>query len=426
MGGDPAQPVTVHGGSAGITAQCEDIVAMARRFGGAAQACLASAFALHQYLVDPTVLSLALLDGVGFATFEADLLDALDGPQGLTWSAAECGAIDAELRVAAAAYETADRLYYGAHDVATGAVRLPAAVAAAAAVLVRTGDPIAAAEVAVARDPEVADVVIAALQVPALLNLLARTIPDGHGVADPLGIDASGTAARPPRRLTDLIAGLARRNDDPHHGTVDVRLLTLPDGTRRAIVDITGTKSWTPLPTRDVTSLSTNGRALVGERTAYEQGVLAAMRQAGVRQSDDVMLIGHSEGGMVAVTTARDTAASGEFNVTHIITAGAPLGLTVGTLPSRIQVLALENARDVVPHLDGVANPDEPNVTTASSARGDSTVHGDHDLRQSYLPLARDVEAAGDRSIRDFLAGSRDFLRANTVETRTFQVQRRY
>jgi hypothetical protein len=129
---------------------------------------------------------------------------------------------------------------------------------------------------------------------------------------------------------------------------------------------------------------------------------------------------------MVAITTARDAEASGEFNVTHIIAAGAPLGLTVRTLPSRIQVLALENARDVIPHLDGVANPDEPNVTTASSARGNSTVLGDHDLRASYLPLARDVEAATDRSIRDFLAGSREFFCATTVETKTFQVQRRY
>ena len=35
-----------------------------------------------------------------------------------------------------------------------------------------------------------------------------------------------------------------------------------------------------------------------------------------------------------------------------------PLGLTVGALPSRVQVLALESSKDVVPHLDGRANPD--------------------------------------------------------------------
>jgi pimeloyl-ACP methyl ester carboxylesterase len=269
-------------------------------------------------------------------------------------------------------------------------------------------------------------VIIDALEVPTALRALAGAVPDGHGVAEPLGRDTGGVAGRPPRGLTDVIGDLARRNDDRRHGVVDVRLLTLPDGTRRAIVDITGTKSWTPTPTGDITSLTTNGRALVGERTAYEQGVLTAMRKAGIRRSDEVMLVGHSEGGLVAVTTARDAAASGEFTVTHVVTAGAPVGLTVGSLPSRVQVLALENARDVVPHLDGVANPDEPNVTTASSSHGDSTIGGDHDLHLSYVPIARDVEASGDRSIHDFLAGCQDYFRAARVETRTFQIERRY
>src|SRR6266581_3700685 len=105
---------------------------MARRFGGAAVASLSAAVALHRYLVDPTVLALALLDPPGFANFEADLLDALDGRHGLTWVGIECGAVDAELRLAAAAYETADRLYYDVHDLAMGGIGLPAAAGAAA------------------------------------------------------------------------------------------------------------------------------------------------------------------------------------------------------------------------------------------------------------------------------------------------------
>jgi pimeloyl-ACP methyl ester carboxylesterase len=154
--------------------------------------------------------------------------------------------------------------------------------------------------------------------------------------------------------------------------------------------------------------------------------VLAAMRSAGVRSSDDVMIVGHSEGGLVAVTTARDAAKSGEFNVTHVITAGAPIGRTVGSMPSKVQVLALENKTDVVPHLDGVANPDKRNVTTASSRHGNGTIDNDHGLRSAYAPVAADVAASSDPSLRDYLAGVDQYFHATGVETHTYQITRRY
>jgi hypothetical protein len=145
-----------------------------------------------------------------------------------------------------------------------------------------------------------------------------------------------------------------------------------------------------------------------------------------VRRSDPVMLVGPSQGGMVAVTAARDAVRSGEFDVTHVVTAGSPIGRTVGQVPGRVRVLALENARDVVPHLDGRANPDRPNVTTVTGARGDGTVLGDHSLDGAYEPLAADAQASGDRSIRDFLRSARGYFDATAVRTYAFQVQREY
>ncbi len=422
----PPQPVSVTGGSDGVTANCAEIVALAGQFGAVASDTLAAALSLHGYLLNPGLALSAVLDPIGYAEFEAELLAALDGWQGLSWAGSECGGIDGELRLAAAAYEGADRLGNAVHDVLAGGLGALPALVEATEVLSRTGDPVRAAQAVIAADPELADVLVTVLGLPALLHAAGNSLPDGHGVVREPGRDRAGVAGRPPRRLTDLFEDLAQRNGDDRHGEIDVRILTLPDGTRRAIVDITGTKSWDPLPTRDVTSLTTNGRALVGDRTAYEDGVLAAMRRAGVRPSDDVMLVGHSEGGMVAVTTARDAAASGEFNVTHVVTAGAPIGLTAGALPSTVQVLALENSRDVVPHLDGTANPDRPNVTTASSAHGDGTIGGDHDIDDSYVPLAADVQASTNGSIRDFLTGASGYFQATEVETLTYEVQRRY
>src|SRR5581483_1780303 len=121
-----------------------------------------------------------------------------------------------------------------------------------------------------------------------------------------------------------------------------------------------------------------------------------------------------------------DAVNSGEFRVTHVVTAGAPVGRTVGRLPSDVQVLALENKRDVVPHLDGVANPDEPNVTTVSSARGDGTVLGDHSISGAYVPVAGDAEASGNPSVRHFLGSARGYFQATKVVTHTYQITRGY
>lgn len=416
----------MRGGSGGIVADCARTVALARQFGNVAEDTLHSGWTLHGYLFDPCLQLTGLLDPVGYAAFEFELLGALDGSCGLSEAAAACAALDAELRLAAAAYEGVDRLDTEVHDVLLGALLGPPAIAVGALVLAQTHNPLRATQAVVATDPQLADVVVTALGIPTVLRVAAEAVPDGSGVAQPTGPDRAGPAGRPPRRLTDLLADLAQRNADERHGEIDVRVLTLPDGSRRAIVDITGTKSWSPLASSDVADLATDGRALVGERTAYEQGVLAALRRAGVRRHDGVLLVGHSEGGMVAVTMARDAVASGEFNVTHVITAGSPIGLTAGTLPASVQVLALENASDVVPHLDGVANPDRPNVTTATTRHGDDTVVGDHGVDTAYLPVAADVQASDDRSIRDFLAGAAGFFAATDVRTHTYQITRRY
>jgi hypothetical protein len=419
-------PVSVTGGSASMATDPAELVVLAGRFGATATDTLGAAAALHGYLAEPAVVLSSVVDPVGFASFETELLMALDGWHGLGWAAAACAGLDAQLRLAAASYRAVDQLSGALRETVHSALHAGPALAGAFAVLAHTGNPIAAAEAALTADPQLADLLIDMLGVPDLLRAAAGALPDGHGVVRATAPDRSAVARRPPRGLPDVLTDLARRNGDERHGEIDVRILTMPDGSRRAIVDITGTKSWDPLPTRDVTSLTTNGRALVGEHTAYEDGVLAAMRRAGVRAADDVMLVGHSQGGLIAVTTARDALASGAFNVTHVVTAGAPIGRTVGMLPRTVQVLALENTRDVVPHLDGLGNPDRRNVTTVSSAHGDGTVLGDHDIDAAYVPIAADAQASDNRSIQDFLSGAAGYFQAREVVTHTFQIQRGY
>ena len=192
------------------------------------------------------------------------------------------------------------------------------------------------------------------------------------------------------------------------------------------IVDIPGTKELTPKPGKDsdVVNMGTNARAIEGQTTTYEQGVIDAMRKAGVRPGDDVMLVGHSLGGMIAVNTARDLTNSHEFHVTHVVTAGAPIGIDLKSLPSTVQVMAIENESDLVPQLDGATNPDRPNITTVTIDAYHDSITANHDIAGSYVPGARSIDASSAPSITSFLGGIDGFVNANTVTTHTYDITR--
>ncbi|MEP7019880.1 MAG: Mbeg1-like protein [Pseudonocardiales bacterium] len=418
MGPRVPQPVSVSGGSNGVEAHYDEIVALARRFGHAATDSGGAALTLHGYLVDPGLYTSGLFDPAGLANFEADLLDALDGYHGLSWIAAQCAAIDGELRTAAAAYQEADRAATALLDRLGALPRLTPAAVHALAMLLATGNVPHALETLLTDDPALVDALMNAG--PVIADAMAAPLwMDGQ----PLVVGGAVTRTAPPRNLADVMSALALRNHGSP-GEIDVRILTGADGTRRVIVDIPGTKTWDPRDRADITGPITNVRALVGLPTAYERGVLQAMQRAGVKPTDDVMLVGHSEGGMIAVEAALSCAKSGQFRVSHIVTAGAPLGLTVAKLPGSVQVLALENHNDIVAHLDGRTNPDKVNVTTATVTRGNGTILDDHGLDEAYVPGAADIDVSHDPSLTAFLSGASGFLQATNAETHTYVITR--
>jgi pimeloyl-ACP methyl ester carboxylesterase len=421
MGGRKPEPVSVRGGVDGIEAHYDDMVDAARLFGAAGTDIAGASFALHGYLFDPGIYSSGLFDPVGAGEFEADLAATLDGPGGLTWLAMECGLIDGEIRAAAAAYLAVDRLDTTRHDLLDGVVDLPGALARGAGELVTTGSIGGAVNRVLTSDPALLDEAVTGIRALGGQVALDILLLDGRAVVRPRGADPDPRSAVPPRNLVDLLNGLARRSRG-RHGEIDLRILGHADGRRTVIVDIPGTKSWDPLPNGDVTSLATNVHALTGQCTAYEQGVLAALRRAGVTKTDDVMLVGHSEGGMIAVNAAIDAAAAGTFRVTHVLTTGSPIGAISGRVPSSVQMLALENRGDLVPHLDGATNADKINVTTVTVEHDHGSVGRNHSLEHSYVPGAADVDGSDDASVRAFIESGSGFFDAIDARTTRYLI----
>jgi hypothetical protein len=423
------QPVGVSGGAASIVADCQDMLATSALIGSLAIALGSQALLLQRELTAGLNTS-SLIDPDGAVRVEVALLAALDGPRGLAAVALRGLVVQVSLRAAAESYLAVDRLRTDLIPIAEVANNSVLADLDAVYDLL-SGRITAGAQDLLTQDPYLVDVLVTELangDVQAQMAELASPFDDGHAVLTPMGVDRSAVAARPPRSMADLVSALAHRNDGTD-GEISVQILTGTDATgqpyRKVVVDIPGTKDWAvdnPIDT-GVTNLGTNFRALAGESTSYENGVIAALKAAGVHPGDDVTLVGHSLGGVVAVNAARDLVAAGQ-NVTHVITAGSPISTVVKSLPSSVQVMALENSGDVVPHLDGSANPDLGNVTTVTVNHDQHSILSNHDLDSSYVPGAEDVDASSDPSVRTYLDGLQAQLTASSSTTYTYVVTR--
>lgn len=85
-------------------------------------------------------------------------------------------------------------------------------------------------------------------------------------------------------------------------------------------------------------------------QTQYERAVLEAMDQAGVGPDDPVMLVGFSQGGIMAGHLA---AYNSDYNWRAVVASGAPIDHM--PIPGDIDVVSVQHNGDPVPRLDAIA-----------------------------------------------------------------------
>lgn len=88
-------------------------------------------------------------------------------------------------------------------------------------------------------------------------------------------------------------------------------------------------------------------------RTQYERAVMEAMRQAGIQPSDPVMLVGFSQGGILAGHLAANR--SSEFNFQAVLAYGAPIDDMA--IPPKTNVVSMQHEGDIVHQLDLTPRP---------------------------------------------------------------------
>ncbi len=182
-------------------------------------------------------------------------------------------------------------------------------------------------------------------------------------------------------------------------GTGQIRILkhqATGQSRRSWSVVIRGTQTWLP-GTSNPQDMRSNLQEVAGQVSDQQVAVLTAMDLAGIRPGEPVELVGHSQGGAVALSIAGDAELLSKYNIVAVLTAGAPASASSSlTVP----VLALENTADIVPALDG-----EPGFAGQSS----SVVYfddrslvveapepvGAHSI-ETYIEAARGLEASSE------------------------------
>ena len=180
--------------------------------------------------------------------------------------------------------------------------------------------------------------------------------------------------------------------------TIGVDLFDTQSGTKIAVVYVPGTQTFGFGEGTNPLDMASNIQAMSGSgKAASEKAVLLAIGQAGINPADEVILVGHSQGGMVAGTIA---AYPSGFIAAGLVTFGAPLGQIKNL---KMPVMAIEHVNDPVPNLSGKANPMKKNwvsVQRISEKPESDALMFSHSLK-SYRNTATAIDVSSDVGIKN-------------------------
>ena len=218
-------------------------------------------------------------------------------------------------------------------------------------------------------------------------------------------------AVQPPKNIEVLVNRLMQTSESPE---ARVRIERFGSS---VFVYIPGTKNWNPIAGKNPLDATSNLWAMHGPGVAAsERAVSKAMGLAKVGAGDNVIFVGHSQGGLVAANLASASGSSTKggarrddskptYRVAGLVTLGAPIAHLAGKL--EVPTLALEHTNDVVPKLSLKANPLTENwVTVSRETTTDPTdTRNDlveaHDL-EAYRETAKQADESPNEGISQF------------------------
>lgn len=234
-----------------------------------------------------------------------------------------------------------------------------------------------------------------------------------------------GQSVTVPHSISGLMNGSAQLDandqlDGKDNDFARIRIVKIDGDPPHYIVQIPSTQSWDMKAGSTPNDLTSDTAAMAGRQTALASAVAAAMKKEGISSTDPVMLEGFSLGGITAGSMAADP--NLHFNITHVVTAGAPIANF--DIPHSVRVMSLEHNEDPVARLDGTANPDRSNWTTvhadapllASDNGVAPGIAGAHNADR-YAKTAASASVVGNASVDAWQDSAKDFFTGNGTVT---------
>jgi hypothetical protein len=251
------------------------------------------------------------------------------------------------------------------------------------------------------------------------ISAIGRLEPQGEGRVE-LADYVPSWASSAPATLADAMSRVADLEAEPV-ATLAVQAVTGTDGVRRFVVELPGIRAIASRQQPE--DLFGAIDAMAGDSTTYSRCVVEALDRAGVPIGAEVMLVGHSDGGIVAMELAHDPAFNGgRVEVTHVVAAGSPISSKMAAPgPSATRVLSVENVNDIVTHLDAVdsmARPQTASRLTYQYAADEHDIGADH-AAAGYAQRMSVLAASPNPLMGEFQESVRPYLGADAPTTTT-------
>jgi pimeloyl-ACP methyl ester carboxylesterase len=202
-------------------------------------------------------------------------------------------------------------------------------------------------------------------------------------------------------------------------------------------VTVSGTETWLP-GSNNVDDISTDVSDVLGVSNLKQEAIAQAMRDAGVTPQDDVLLVGHSQGGADAVNFAANPELAKQFHVTGVLTAGAPESIVYPT--ANVPVVQLRTPGDVVPSLGlastiGLLGGGPAGLQVAGYVH-DALLPGNVDIVNLDGPLkgvagahatanyAADAASSTNQALAGFASSQHEYLTGEPSTTYVYSAQR--
>lgn len=250
---------------------------------------------------------------------------------------------------------------------------------------------------------------------------LATFHPPGHAI----------TSDGEPWTLEASIRGVLSGSNDAYGyppGSIAVIQIVRADGSNAWVVHLPGTEDWSTIDSSNPFDMEGNMEALTAVRAQeFEQSevlvrqmIKEALRASGALPGEDVLLTGHSGGGIHAAAAAADPAFLAEVNVKMIVIAGSPAKNS--HVDPGISVLDLQNENDIVTAADFGSPAPSANWVTATSRRppadggaGPGGFLGQAHSLDNYLEDAAELDAMDDPAVESSRETLRTVLGAGIV-----------